>query len=89
MTTDAAIASLAEQVRQLTSTVKALEARIPAPLATPAEAARHLGVSIPTIRRWVKAERIAYVRRGRSIRIDLSRVRALDADEIRAMRSAT
>ena len=58
---------------------------MPPPLVPPSEAARHLGVSIQTIRRWVRLEKIAYVRRGRSVRIDLSKCRALDAADVRAL----
>jgi excisionase family DNA binding protein len=86
--TAAMLATLSEQVRQLTLAVKRVEGRLPAPLVTVEQAAAALGVSRPTIRRWVKAEKVAYVRRGRSIRIDLSRLRPLDASEVRAMGKA-
>jgi hypothetical protein len=40
-------------------------------------------VSVQTIRRWCKAGSLPYLRRGRELRIDLTKVRAVDHRDIR------
>jgi hypothetical protein len=37
---------------------------------------------VQTVRRWCKAGQLAYVRRGRELRIDLSKVRAISDVEL-------
>ena len=76
------IIGLQEQVIALTGAVRSLEQRIPARLVSVEEAARHLSVSVQTIRRWCKAGSLPYARRGRELRIDLTRVRALSDHEL-------
>lgn len=39
------------------------------------EAAAHLRVSIPTLRRWLRARRLAYVRCGHALRIESEEIR--------------
>lgn len=79
------IIGLQEQVMALTGAVRSLEQRIPARVVSVEEAARHLSVSVQTIRRWCKAGALPYVRRGRELRIDLTKVKPLNRDDIRRM----
>jgi excisionase family DNA binding protein len=79
------IIDLREQVVALADAVRALEQRMPSRVVSVDEAARHLSVSVQTIRRWCKAGALPYVRRGRELRIDLTKVRALADADIRRM----
>jgi excisionase family DNA binding protein len=75
------IVRLEAQVTALTGAVRGLEERLPSRLVSVEEAAEHLSISVQTVRRWCKAGQLAYVRRGRELRIDLTKVRAvMDAD---------
>ena len=49
------------------------------------KAARYLSVSVQTIRRWCKGGVLPYVRRGRELRIDLTKVKAVDGREVRRL----
>src|SRR5262245_29680826 len=69
------IVRLEAQVSALTGAVRGLEERLPARLVSVEEAAEHLSISVQTVRRWCKAGQLAYVRRGRELRIDLTKVR--------------
>lgn len=77
------IIGLQDQLVALTDAVRALEQRVPARVVSVEEAARHLSVSVQTIRRWCKSGGLPYVRRGRELRIDLSKVQPKDGDDIR------
>jgi excisionase family DNA binding protein len=77
------IIGLRQEVVALTGAVRSLEQRIPARVVSVEEAAKHLSVSVQTIRRWCKSGRLPYVRRGRELRIDLTKVRAVSGDDIR------
>ena len=79
------IIGLQEQVLALTDAIRALEQRVPSRVVSVEEAARHLSVSVQTIRRWCKAGVLPYVRRGRELRIDLSKVRAIEGAEVRRL----
>lgn len=79
------IIGLQEQVVALTGAVRSLEQRIPDRVVSVEEAARHLSVSVQTIRRWCKAGSLPYVRRGRELRIDLTKVRAFSGDDVRRL----
>jgi excisionase family DNA binding protein len=79
------IIGLQEQVIALTGAVRSLEQRLPSRVVSVDEAAGHLSVSVQTIRRWCKAGLLPYVRRGRELRIDLTKVRALSGEEIRRL----
>jgi excisionase family DNA binding protein len=83
------IVGLQDQIVALTDAVRALEQRVPARVVSVEEAARHLSVSVQTIRRWCKTGALPYVRRGRELRIDLTKVRALDGAGIRRLGDAT
>ena len=79
------IIGLQEQIGALTDAVRALEQRVPSRVVSVEEAARHLSVSVQTIRRWCKSGSLPYLRRGRELRIDLSKVRALDRTGVRGL----
>jgi excisionase family DNA binding protein len=76
------VVGLQEQVQTLTIAVHALAKRIPARLISVQEAAEVLGVSCATIRRKVKAGEFPYRRIGKAVRIDISKLRAHDSDEV-------
>lgn len=57
-----------EEVRAIAAELRA--ALPPAPLVTVAEAARLVGVSVPTMRRRIKAGEVPVRRTGRTVRID-------------------
>jgi excisionase family DNA binding protein len=77
------IVRLEAQVTALTGAVRGLEERLPARLVSVEEAAAHLSISVQTVRRWCKAGQLAYVRRGRELRIDLTKVRAVMDEDLR------
>ena len=79
------IIGLQDQVVALTDAIRALEQRVPSRVVSVEEAARHLSVSVQTIRRWCKSGALPYVRRGRELRIDLTRVRAIGATDVRRL----
>ncbi|HEX3696066.1 MAG TPA: helix-turn-helix domain-containing protein [Polyangia bacterium] len=81
--TNELIIGLQEQVVALTDAVRALEQRVPSRVVSVNEAARHLSVSVQTIRRWGKAGVLSYVRRGGELRIDLTKVQAFSGPDIR------
>ena len=70
------------EVRRLTASVEAMRAALPPMLATIPDAAEALGVSISTVRRSIKSGDLPTRRLGRSVRVDLSRCRGLDGDDI-------
>jgi excisionase family DNA binding protein len=75
-------ALLVGEVRRLAASVEAMKASLPALLATIPEAAEALGVSVSTVRRGIKDGSIPYRRIGRSVRVDLSACKGLDADDV-------
>lgn len=79
------VLALHDQMVALTHAIRAMEQRLPTPVVSVAAAARHLAVSVQTIRRWCKTGRLAYVRRGRELRIDLTKVRALTDEDVRRL----
>ena len=79
------IIGLQDQIGALTDAIRALEQRVPSRVVSVEEAARHLSVSVQTIRRWCKSGALPYVRRGRELRIDLMKVRAIDGSDIRRL----
>ena len=79
------IIGLQEQVLALTDAIRSLEQRVPSRVVSVEEAAHHLSVSVQTIRRWCRSGALPYVRRGRELRIDLTKVQALGKDEVRRL----
>ena len=73
---------LQDQVEQLTVAIRSLERHLPAPLVSVQDAAERLGVSVNTVRRRVKSGDIPCTRIGKALRIDLTKVRALDQVEV-------
>jgi excisionase family DNA binding protein len=79
------IIELQAEIRALRGAVSGLEERLPPQLVSVETAARQLSVSVQTIRRWCKAGALPYLRRGRELRIDLSKLKALSGEEVRAL----
>ena len=80
------VISLQGQVETLTAVVRTLARQIPAPLVSVHEAAERLGVSVNTVRRRVKSGEIPCTRIGKALRIDLTKVRVLDREEVEQWR---
>jgi excisionase family DNA binding protein len=76
---------LSGDLRRLAEKIDALSARLPPMLVPIPDAAEALGVSVSTIRRGIKSGDLPYRRLGRSVRIDLSACRGLDADDLSRM----
>jgi excisionase family DNA binding protein len=74
----AKLAALEAEVRALRGTIANLQQAVPPVLVTIGEAAKRLGVSVSTIRRQVYAGALPVVGVGRSVRIDLSKIRPVD-----------
>jgi excisionase family DNA binding protein len=79
------IIGLQDQIVALTDAIRSLEQRVPSRVVCVEEAARHLSVSVQTIRRWCKVGTLPYVPRGRELRIDLSKVQVLAGADIRRL----
>lgn len=79
------LAELTVAVRDVHAAVRALEKRIPTRLVSVKEAAEMLGCSESTVWRKIKSGEIPHRRIGRAVRVDLSRLRVLDKDEVDAM----
>lgn len=83
------VAPLRAEIERLRADVAALRRSQPAALATPAEAARALGVSLSTVRRRVRDGSLPVRRVGRSVRIDLAAMHApSEAEVLRLAREA-
>lgn len=80
------LATLEQQAADLARKVDAFADRLPPVLCSVPQAAAAFGVSVPTMRRWVKAHRVPVVPVGRTVRVDMSRVRGVD--ELRVARLA-
>ena len=76
------VVTLQERVELLTVAIRSLERHLPAPLVSVQNAAERLGVSVNTARRRVKSGDIPCTRFGKALRIDLTKVRALDRSEV-------
>ena len=74
----AEVAGLRDEVRQLRALA---ERSVPVALVPVPEAAKLLGISCATVRRRIKAGDLPVVRIGRSVRVDLAKVRTRD-DEV-------
>jgi excisionase family DNA binding protein len=79
------LAAVERRLRDLASAVNDLEARLPPQLVTVRDASKTLGCSVATIRRKVAQGELPSVRIGRTVRLDLSKVRALGGDDVAAL----
>jgi|SRR5579871_328766 len=73
---------LRRQVADLTEAVRSMESRLPSLLVSADRAAKVWGCSPASVRRWAAAGVIPTVRLGRSLKVDLSKIRGMDADDI-------
>ena len=80
----AAVDPLASELRAVRQELALLRSTLPPALVDVATASERLGVSPATVRRRVADGSLASVRVGRSVRIDLGRVRAFDGDDVAA-----
>lgn len=80
--TPARLDVLALEVQRQGETLQRIEAALPSPLLTIAEAAGALRVSIPTMRRWVRKGCIPVVKIENTVRVDLSRIHLADDVEV-------
>ena len=76
------VVALQDKVATLTVAIRSLERHLPAPLVSVHQAAERLGVSVNTVRRRVKSGEMPCTRIGKALRIDLTKVRPLDSEEI-------
>ena len=68
----AEIAPVVAELRQLRAEVAAMRRTLPPMLVTMEEAARHMDVSVATVRRQIRSGSIPVRRIGRSVRVDLA-----------------
>src|SRR5688500_9266043 len=68
------LASLESEVGALTAEVTAMRTQLASRLVSVVEAATAIGVSVPTVRRWVKSGSVPVVRIGHTVRVDLSKL---------------
>jgi excisionase family DNA binding protein len=80
-----AFAELQREVRALTHAVRKVDARLPPQLVSIREAASVLGCSTATVRRKLGNGELASVRLGHTVRVDLSKLVALDGKDIAAL----
>jgi excisionase family DNA binding protein len=77
-----AMASLERRVVELAALVHNMDTRLPSKMLRVREAAEALGCSVPTVRRKIRAGELPSLRVGRSVRVDLSKLGALDASQV-------
>jgi len=78
----ARMAAMERVVNDLRVDIEVIKAALPPVHRTIPEAAKIFGVSIPTMRRWVKARKVPTVTVESTVRVDVSRLRGVDAAEI-------
>jgi hypothetical protein len=78
----ARMAALERVVTDLRAEVEVIKAALPPVYKTIPEAARIFGVSIPTMRRWVKAGKVPTRAVESTVRVDMSRLHGVDAADI-------
>jgi len=78
----ARVAAMERALAELTAKIEALLAASPPLLVTVQEAATIWRVSSQTMRRWVATGHVPSIRRGRLVRVDMTKVRGIDAEDI-------
>jgi excisionase family DNA binding protein len=78
----ARLAALEHAANENGTKLDALQAALPPKHLTITEAAKAIKVSIPTMRRWVRKGVVTTLKVGKVIRVDVSRLRGVDAAEI-------
>lgn len=80
----AALLDVPQQLAELRAEIVALRAAVEQSrrMVPAVEAARELGISERTVRRWIADGKIAVVRMGRTLRVDLESVRAQTTGEV-------
>lgn len=78
----ARFAALERVVTELRADVANIKSTLPPLLKTIPEAARTFQVSVPTMRRWVKRGVVPAVKVESTVRVDMSRLHGLDAEDI-------
>jgi glutamate-1-semialdehyde aminotransferase len=76
------MAAMERALNELTTEVEILRAASPPLLVPLTEAAMVFKVSMPTMRRWVKRGQVPVVKVANTVRVDLSRIRGVDAGDI-------
>lgn len=78
----ARLAALERVANDLRADVEVMKSALPPLFKTIPEAAELFGVSIPTMRRWVKTGKVPTRTVENTVRVDVSRLRGVDAAEI-------
>jgi DNA-binding transcriptional ArsR family regulator len=78
----ARMAAMERVVNDLRADVEGIKAALPPAHKSISEAAKIFGVSIPTMRRWVKKRKVPTVTVENTVRVDMSRLHGVDAEEI-------
>lgn len=76
------MAVLERVVTDLRAEVEVIKAVLPPVYKNIPEAAKIFGVSIPTMRRWVKSRKVPTVTIESTVRVDMSRLHGVDAADI-------
>ena len=76
------IAALERGQEQLRAEMARVLAAIPPTLATTPEAAKVAKVSVPTMRRWIKAGWVPTVKVGNTVRVNLAGLAGVDAEAV-------
>lgn len=75
-------AALERVVNDLRTDMEVIKSALPPMFKTIPEAAKIFQVSIPTMRRWVKKRKVPTVTVENTVRVDMSRLHGVDAEEI-------
>lgn len=81
------MAEVEARLAEVRAAVEAVQTKLPPALATSAQAAQALGVSVATVRRRVRDGQLPTVRVGRALRIDLSALRAREEADVARLAS--
>lgn len=78
------LGAVTQRLDDLGAKIDAIARRLPPALASAAEAARQMGVSVPTVRRRIRSGELPVVRRGGRVLVDLGAITTPNADQIAA-----